>query len=69
LGKACACGFTTTLEAILAEMFKKIQSLRPAAVPQESGTASQKNPLCNFDFAHDQFLSKRKREFFCSAPR
>jgi hypothetical protein len=31
-------------ETILAEMFEKIQSLRPAAVPP-SGTASQKNYL------------------------
>jgi len=36
--------FTTKLELILPKIAEKIQSLRPAAVPQ-SGTASQKNCL------------------------
>jgi len=46
----------------------KLTNSPPAAAKRRP--ASQKNFLYNSDFARDQsFLLKRKRKFFCSAPR
>ena len=60
------CGFTTTLETILAKIPEKIHSPRPVAVPLGC-TASQKNCL-SFKKRRGQ-KQKMIRQFFCSAPR